>query len=106
MQLLAKINEDGTDLSMETWLDSAFILPFKVVRYCNIYINYYVSKKNRCYMYCFYFFKEPRTSHLSIGYQRKVAAETDYQQRKVYYLHILENTIYSIYVKIPILLHY
>lgn len=38
MQLLAKINEDGTDLSLETWLDSAFILPFKVVQYCNIYV--------------------------------------------------------------------
>ena len=57
MQLLAKINEDGTDLSMETWLDSAFILPFKVVRYCNIYINYYVSKKKSLLYVLFLFFQ-------------------------------------------------
>ena len=58
MQLLAKINEDGTDLSLETWLDSAFILPFKVVQYCNIYvINVYL--KNRCYILFLFFLRAP-----------------------------------------------
>ena len=47
MELLSKISEDGTDLSMETWLESSFILPFKVVCIYAVLIKREKDKRNR-----------------------------------------------------------
>ena len=82
MQLLSKINEEGTDLSLETWLDSAFILPFKVVG-IKIFYNLYIWISLISYMSPVLFL-ESRASHVSSGHFRKITSKTDFEQRKVY----------------------